>query len=447
MTGNRLLRYTVGASSVQDADAGRVARSVSADAPYLSRWVSSAPTKTQHGGFMKLTGRARRWLSGAAVLALTAGVLAATTEASSARDHHGGHGLAVNQVNLVSDLPGMTLSPPDPDLVNPWGLALGPETPLWSANNGTDTATLYSSPPGSMTATKLDAVRVTLPGSPSLPTGQVFNGTDGFMLSNGTTTSPARFIFSSIRGQILAWSNAVDPLKGDAEVKVPASNGNVYTGLAIAKAMAGPQLYASNFAQGRIDVFDSSFKPVRLAPWQFRDRALPQGFSPFGVQTLGKNVFVAYAKVDPATGRNAVGEGLGAVDKYSADGRLIARVATGRTLNAPWGLAIAPSSWGRIAGDLLVGNFGDGKVNVIEADHHHHHHHGYYDHDDHGRRDTGEFEGLLRDAATGQTLAIPGLWSLLPGTATTGGTDSVWFSAGIEDEQHGLIGVLRRPSE
>jgi uncharacterized protein (TIGR03118 family) len=395
---------------------------------------------------MKLSGHARRWLSGAAVLALTAGVLAATTETSSARDHHGGHRLAVNQVNLVSDRSDVGASLVDEDLVNPWGLALGPATPLWSANNGTDTATLYTSAPGSMTAAKVPTVRVTLPGSPSLPTGQVFNGTDGFMLSNGTTSSPARFIFSSIRGQILAWSPLVDPLMGDAEVKVPASTtGNVYTGLAIAKAMAGPQLYAANFAQGRIDVFDSSFKAVQLAPWQFRDRGLPQGFSPFGVQTLGDDVYVAYAKVDPATGRNAVGKGLGAVDKYSADGRLIARVATGRTLNAPWGLAMAPMSWGRIAGDLLVGNFGDGKVNVIEADHHHNH--GYYEHDDHGRHDTGKFEGLLRNAGTGRTLVIPGLWSLLPGTATTGGTDSVWFSAGIDNETHGLIGVLRRPSE
>jgi uncharacterized protein (TIGR03118 family) len=389
---------------------------------------------------MHLSRNTRRGISGLAILALAGGILAATggaglANASSENRHLRPGELAVRQVNLVSDLSTVGASLVDSDLVNPWGLALGPTTPLWSANNGTDTATLYTSAPGSTTATKVPTVRVTLPGAPSLPTGQVFNGTTGFVLSNGTTSSPARFIFSSQSGQILAWSPVVDPLQGDAEVKVQANPDNVYTGLALATGTAGPQLYAANFSQRRIDVFDSSFAPVQLQSWQFTDSRLPRDYAPFGVHTLGGNVYVAYAEVDPATGEEMAGRALGFVDEYSPDGVLLSRVIGRHTLDAPWGLAFAPASWGSLAGKLLVGNFGDGRISVVDPERGGGHH---------GRFD-GKVIGLLRNADTGQTLVIPGLWALLPGTATTGGTGSVWFSAGIDDETHGLIGVLRKP--
>jgi uncharacterized protein (TIGR03118 family) len=390
---------------------------------------------------------ARRGISGLAVLALACLALVAPSGAGAAHERSRPRDLAVSQVNLVSDLPTVGASLVDPDLVNPWGLALGPTTPLWSANNGTDTATLYSSAAGSTTATKVPAVRVTLPGAPSLPTGQVFNPTTGFVLDNGTTSAPAAFIFSSQSGQILAWSPRVDPLKGDAEVKVPADPDNVYTGLALATASAGPQLYAANFSQRRIDVFDSKFAAVPLKSWQFTDSRLPRGYAPFGVHTLQGHVYVAYAKVDPATGEELAGRALGFVDEYSPDGVLLSRVIGRHTLDAPWGLALAPASWGSLAGKLLVGNFGDGRISVVDPTRHHRHHHGQHyghHHGDHGRFQ-GKVVGLLRNADTGHKLIIPGLWALVPGTATTGGTDAVWFSAGIEDETHGLIGVLRRP--
>jgi len=366
------------------------------------------------------------------MLAVSASCLAFAAPTAAAADdgHRHGRDLTVQQVNLVSDL--STFGPSvlvDPDVVNPWGLTLGPTTPLWSANNGTDTATLYASAPGATSATKVTAVRVTFPDKPELPTGQVFNGSNGFVLSNATTSSPARFIFSTITGRIAAWSPVIGPLQGDAQIKATVP-GAVYTGLALATASTGPQLYAANFAQGRVDVFDSTFTLQAASSKKFRDRDLPRGFSPFGIATLNGNVFVAYAKVDPATGRNAVGRGLGFVDEFTPDGRLVGRVASRHTLNAPWGMEIAPPGWGELAGDLLIGNFGDGRVNVIEAEHH-------------GRFD-GDFEGQLRDGS-GRTLVIPGLWTLLRGTATTGGTDSVWFSAGIDNERHGLIGVLRKP--
>ncbi len=205
--------------------------------------------------------------------------------------------------------------------------------------------------------------------------------------------------------------------------------GAVYTGLAIATATAGDQLYAANFAQGRIDVFDSSFQLVKQSKWSFRDSHLPKGYSPFNVQTLNGRIFVAYAKVDPKTGRNAVGRGLGFVDEYTVDGKLVDRIVSRDTLNAPWGLAIAPASWGKQAGALLVGNFGDGKINIVEAKNH-----GRFQH---------QISGQVKNAANGRTLVIPGLWALTSGTASTGGVDSIWFSAGIDDETHGLLGVLR----
>jgi uncharacterized protein (TIGR03118 family) len=330
--------------------------------------------------------------------------------------------LAVQQVNLVSDQPGKAALQDD-DLINPWGLSLGATTPLWSSNNGTSTSTLYSSAPGSTTATKVPTVRVTVP----VPTGQVNNSGTGFVISNGTVSAPARFIFATLSGQIAAWGPPVTPLIGAAQIKVTTPRA-VYTGLAIATAGTGDRLYAANFAQRRIDVFDSTFAPVTLRSSAFRDFSLPHGYSPFNVQTLNGRIFVAYAKVDRATGEEAAGIGRGFVDEYTVDGALVARIASRGTLNAPWGLALAPAAWGEPAGTLLVGNFGDGHINVFQPK-------------ANGRY---RFAGQVRDAH-GKTLGIDGLWALLQGTATTGGTDSLWFSAGPDDETHGLIGVLRKP--
>ncbi|TCC53255.1 TIGR03118 family protein [Kribbella capetownensis] len=338
--------------------------------------------------------------------------------ASAHQSHHSP--LAVQQVNLVSDQAGKAALQDD-DLVNPWGLSLGATTPVWASNNGTSSSTLYSSAPGSTTATKMSAVRVTMP----VPTGQVNNPGTGFVLSNGTVSAPARFIFATETGQIAAWGPPVSPLIGAAEIKAT-TPGAVYKGLAIATARAGDQLYAANFSQRRIDVFDSSFMPVKKPWWAFRDSHLPKGFSPFNVQTLNGHIFVAYAKLDPKTNDEIAGRGLGFVDEYTVEGKFVSRVGSRGTLNAPWGMAFAPSAWGQPAGTLLVGNFGDGRINIFRPK-------------SHGRYD---FAGQVKNAR-GKTLVIDGLWALLQGTATTGGTDSLWFSAGPDDESHGLLGVLR----
>jgi uncharacterized protein (TIGR03118 family) len=293
------------------------------------------------------------------------------------------------------------------------------------SNQGTSSSTLYSSAAGATTATKVPTVRVNVP----VPTGQVATAGVGFTLTNGAASGPARFIFSTLTGQIAAWGPPATPAIGDAQIKAT-TPGAVYTGLAIATATKGDQLYAADFAQGKIDVFDNAFVAVPQPAWAFKDKYLPKGYSPFNVQTLAGRIFVAYAKVDPATGRNASGRGLGFVDEYTVDGKLVDRIVSHDSLNAPWGLALAPASWGKQAGALLVGNFGDGRINIVEAKNH-----GRFQH---------KVASQVRDAATGKTLVIPGLWALTSGTASTGGTDAIWFSAGIANETHGLLGVLRK---
>jgi uncharacterized protein (TIGR03118 family) len=365
---------------------------------------------------MSLRSKGRPLAAAAAVVSGLA--LIAPASASAHQAHHSP--LAVQQVNLVSDQAGKAALQ-DPDLVNAWGLSLGATTPLWSSNNGTSTSTLYSSAPGSTTATKMSAVRVTVP----VPTGQVNNPGTGFVLSNATTSAPAAFIFATETGQIAAWSPRVDPLIGAAEIKAT-TPGAIYKGLAISPT--ADRLYAANFTKERIDVFDSTFTRMKTPWWAFRDFNLPKGYGPFNVQQLNGRIFVAYAKVDPKSGDEIAGRGLGFVDEYTVDGKLVTRVASRGTLNAPWGLALAPTAWGEPAGTLLVGNFGDGRINILQPK-------------SHGRY---EFAGQVRNTH-GKTLVIDGLWALLQGTATTGGTDSLWFSAGPNDESHGLLGVLRHP--
>ena len=346
--------------------------------------------------------------------------------ASSGHHQAPNHDIKLNQVNLASDIPG--LAPlTDPDLVNPWGISHAPTSPLWVSNQGTDSSTLYTLSPGSATVTKVPTVRVTMAGSVAGPTGQVNNTGTGFVLSNGTVSAPAAFIFATLDGHIEAWSPMVDPLIGNAEDKVTVP-GAGYTGLAIASTSHGDRLFAANFAQGRVDVFDSAFHQVKTAPWQFRDPRLPRGYLPFNTQALNGDIFVAYDKADPVTHRQAVGQGLGVVDEFSPDGHLISRITSGGALNAPWGLAIAPAGWGRAAGSLLVGNFGDGRINILARQGHHFAH---------------RITGLVRDISTGQPFAEPGLWGLLPGTAANAGTDALWFTAGLNHEQNGLLGVLR----
>jgi uncharacterized protein (TIGR03118 family) len=322
------------------------------------------------------------------------------------------------ETDLVSDVPGRAALT-DPDVVNAWGLALSPTSPLWVANNGTNTATLYAGGANGSAATKVP-LTVAIPGG--APTGQVFNDTASFVVTSPAGSGPARFMFVSEDGEVAGWNPAAAPTTA---IVAAHSVGAVYKGLALLHTDAGPYLLAADFRHGRIDVYDGQFQRVRLPGSLFTDRTLPQGYAPFDVAVLGGGIYVTYAKQGQGKVDEVDGPGLGFVDRYNAFGLLSGRVASRGTLNAPWGLAIAPASFGSLAGDLLVGNFGDGRISVFDT--------------------SGGFAGQLQDAA-GNPLAIEGLWALLPGTANTGGTDAVWFSAGPGEEEHGLVGLIRPAS-
>jgi uncharacterized protein (TIGR03118 family) len=323
---------------------------------------------------------------------------------------------AFAEIDLISDVPGKAPLT-DPALVNPWGLALSPTGPLWVANNGTNTATIYSGGVAGATPTKA-GLTVTIPGG--APTGQIVNDTTDFVVTGPGGSGPAVFMFVSEGGDLTAWNPTANRTVAITEAHV---DGAVYKGLALVHTQFGPVLLAADFHHGRIDVFDKQFQRVALPDAFFHDRFLPKGYAPFNVAALGDVVYVAYAKQDAAGEDEVAGHGLGFVDRFDALGLVAHRVASHGSLNAPWGLAIAPASFGRFAGDLLVGNFGDGRINVYGAR-------------------TGNFRGQLRDAAD-NPIAIDGLWDLKPGTANTGGADGLWFSAGIDDEAHGLVGLIR----
>ena len=362
----------------------------------------------------------------AALAALTTISLVGSAQAAWGAPGSGGNsgpgsGTRVVQSNIVSDIPGMaTLT--DPLLVNPWGMSFLPTSPLWTSNQGTGTASLFSGRPPAVPPAIVGLV-VTIHGGP--PTGQVANSTGSataFPVTGSLGSGPARFIFATLGGAISAWTPAAEATDS---VVVATTPGAAYTGLTMISTPAGPELLAANFAQKRIDVFDSSFNRLDT-PGLFRGTNMPKGFSPFNVQVLGNFVYVAYAKVDPATGRSVDGRGLGFVNRFTLDGKHRTRIAARGELNGPWGLAVVPAGFGTLTGKLLIGNFGDGRIGVYDPNKAH-------------------FFGFLR-GENGRPVQIERLWALLPGTATTGGTDAIWFSAGIGNEMHGLVGTFKAAS-
>jgi uncharacterized protein (TIGR03118 family) len=310
--------------------------------------------------------------------------------------------------NLVSDgaVPAATV---DPDLVNAWGLTSSPTSPWWVADNGQNVSTLYTGSGAKVPLT------VTVKGG---PTGTVFNGTGEFPVPTGQS---GRFLFASEDGRIRGW-----PGSGPAQVSADRSAGGaIYKGLAIASTAAGQRLYATDFHNGRVDVFDGSWHLVSTSA-TFADPMLPEGYAPFGIQTIGDRVFVTYGKQDATAHDELHGQALGLVDAYDTAGNLLARVAQHGQLNAPWGLALAPASFGRFGGDLLVGNFGDGEINAY------------------AELPNGHFErrGELR-GGDGKPLAIDGLWALEFGNnGLAGPSTRLFFTAGPNDENDGLFGSI-----
>ena len=315
--------------------------------------------------------------------------------------------------DLVSDTINANVPAADGSLINGWGLVAGPTTPWWAVNNGTNTSTLYNG------AGAKQALSVAVAGG---PTGAVFNGSaTAFSISQNGKSAPARFLFATEAGTIAGWSPAVN-----ANAAVTAADrsgsGAVYKGLAI----ANDKLYATDFHNGRVDVFDNAFNRV---PGGFSDPTIPRGFAPFGIQTLAGNVFVSYARQDAAKRDDVPAPGQGYVDEFTPDGALIARVVNSGKRNAPlnaaWGLSLAPADFGVFSGDLLVGNFGNGRISAYTQ-----------------RGAKWVYKGQLRHT-NGTPVAIDGLWGIAFGNgAAAGARNTLYFVSGPSGGRHGLFGSV-----
>lgn len=318
---------------------------------------------------------------------------------------------AFRETDLVSDIPGRAAFT-DPNLINPWGISASPTGPFWVSDAGSGRSTLYN------TAGAPQALIVTVPnpaGGLASPTGQVFNG--------GSAFNADRFIFATEEGTIAGWRGGLGTVS--ETLWDNSAGGSIYKGLAIGNVGTGTYLYASDFHNGRIDVLASAGASGLTGT--FLDPGIPAGYAPFNIQNLGGQLYVTYARQDADAEDDVAGLGNGYIDVFSLNGDFLRRLVSNGELNSPWGLAIAPKGFGQFGGNLLVGNFGDGRINAYDAV-------------------TGNFIDTLRDT-TGNPLEIEGLWGLTFGNGGAGGArDTLYFAAGISGggaiEDHGLFGAL-----
>lgn len=318
------------------------------------------------------------------------------------------------QTNLVSSVPGLAQIT-DTSLVNPWGMSFSATGPFWTSNQGTNTSTLYRVTNGVVTKNALTVNIPTTGSGPQGPTGQVFNGTGAFVVGAG----PSSFIFANLNGTISAWNGAL----GTTAQITATTPGAVYTGLAIGGTGATARLFAVDSAGGHIDTFDASF--VRTSGGNGFQNPDPRlaGLVPFNVEVLGSEVYVTYAPPGRAA-QIAAPEGNGAVAVFDLDGNLLRTLATGGKLASPWGMALAPLTFGDFGGALLVGNFSFA-VSEINA----------YD------PLSGDYLGTIADG-NGNAILNPGLWDLAFGNGVTGDANTLYYTAGIRGEADGLFGAL-----
>ncbi len=352
---------------------------------------------------------------GAMAIAAGAGFLAVQAAPAQAED------FVVR--NLVSDgsVPAATV---DPQLSNPWGVAYSPTGAFWVSDNNSGFSTLYNGAGAKIPLT------VTTPSAPGeggagAPTGIVFNGAaSGFNVTANGKTGKAAFIFDSEDGTIEGWAPSVDATNAIIAVNnYDAGAGAVYKGLAIASTSGSTFLYATNFRAGDVEVYDSSFSLVDT----FTDPTVAPGYAPFNIQDLGGTLYVTFALQDADKHDDVAGPGNGYVDAFSLTGVFERRIVSlGGEVNSPWGLDIAPASFGAFAGDLLVGNFGDGTISVFNPL-------------------SGAFEGKLL-GQDGLPIVEGDLWDLITGNGGAGGrTDTVYFTAGVQNEAEGLFGSIGVP--
>ena len=397
------------------------------------------------------TGSSRRWSAGVIAVIASAATLVGTSGVSgAAAARHSIDGENVfRQVNLVSDLAETHPLLIDPDVKNPWGIAFGPNTPLWVSNNfnpASDCGTPGCVPAPQTLITQITVykganghdkfVKVPLEVSASAPTGAVFNPTKSFAVTQGGVTAPATFLFNEVvpnatgtgpLGEITGWTKAANPLP-TATVATHEEDGAFYSGLTLVpghEGGSGPRLLSADNANGSVDVFDGNFKPVTLPDGAFVDPTPnAQPMSPYNVAYLKGRVYVAY------TPNTQDGSGDSALSVFTTAGKFIKRLATGAPLSGPWGMAIAPEDWGDFGGALLVGNVNDGKINAFNPH-------------------SGRLLGTLSDAH-GNAISNPGLWGIKFGNGTIGTPQTLIFAAGIgsaangfgDGYAHGLVGLI-----
>jgi uncharacterized protein (TIGR03118 family) len=373
--------------------------------------------------------RARHLLLVLAPLAVVS-VVALTANGTPAKADSGGIAArSYVQTNLVSDIPGLAAHT-DTNLHNPWGTSVGPGSPIWVSDNGAGVTTLYDG------AGNARPLVVTIPAAPSsgagatgTPTGQAFNtfdpGSSDFVVSKNGVSGPAFFLFATEDGTIEGWNPNVDPTHAVLAVDRSSATdsagdvGAVYKGLALVNTAAGKFIYASNFRFGTVDVFNSHFDLVN----SFTDPTVPAGFAPFGIHNIGGKLYVTFAKQDAAKHDDVSHPGNGFVDVFSPNGDLLQRLVSGGKLDSPWAVTLAPPTFGAFGGDILVGNFGDGRINAFDPT-------------------TGEHVGRLSNPVGGP-VTIDGLWGLRFAPATPGaGPNTLFFTAGLNHEADGLFGEI-----
>jgi uncharacterized protein (TIGR03118 family) len=334
------------------------------------------------------------------------------------------------QTNLVSDVPGMAAAT-DPNLVNPWGMSRSSGSPWWISDNGPGLAQIYTGAGAPLNVfgqcpagTETNCVIVPT-GDPNssptgVPTGQVFNGTTDF---NVTPQNPSHFIFVTEDGTVSGWAGGPK-----ATIKVNTHSASVFKGVALATARiksgeTANFLYVADFRKGHVNVYDTNFYKVHMDDDAFEDEEIPHGFAPFNVQNIGGNLYVAFAEQDSQKHDEVDGPGLGYVDVFSPTGHLLHRLQHGQWFNGPWGITQAPNDFGAYSHNILVGQFGSGQILVFDPV-------------------TGRFKGSLNDASN-NPITIDGLWDIAFGNgANAGPSNTLFFTAGIDHEAHGLFGMI-----
>lgn len=343
-------------------------------------------------------------LSALALLAATPALFAATPYAIT---------------NLVSDIPGVGTFT-DANLVNAWGLAAPPTGPWWVNGNGTGVSLVYDGTGSAGTTPLIVAVQPPSGASPpSSPTGIVFNPTTDFSVTPG---NPAIFIFATEGGTINAWNPNVLPLHAVAKVD-NSSSGAIYKGLTLGSLHNSNVIYAANFHAATIEVYNTNFVSVALPTSAFIDPMVPAGYAPFNVQNIGGLIYVAYAKQDDLAEDDVPGPGFGYVTIYKPDGTLVRRLQHGSWMNAPWAMVQASATFGDLSGKILLGNFGSGSISAFDPN-------------------TGALTNIMRNSS-GTAVVIRGLWGLGFGNdGPAGSSSTLYFAAGIRQENHGLFGTL-----